>query len=477
MATGEKVGDEAMRILVIDDDAGLRRSTALLLGDEGHEVHVAANGREGLDLALELELDLILADVRMPVMDGMEFLDAYRRDGGASPIVVTTAYGSVDLAIEAMKRGAYDYLAKPFGRDGLILTLRKAQERERLRREVTRLRSEVPTGRWFGDVVARSPEMVRVLELTRKVAPHPTSVLLVGPTGTGKELLARILHTESPRANAPFVAVNCGAVPETLLESEFFGYVKGAFSGADRDRKGLLEAAHGGTLFLDEVGELPEQLQVKLLRALQEREVRRLGESRSRPFDIRIVSATNRPLQEEVEAGRFRKDFYFRLAVVTIEIPPLRERPDDLAPLVELILGRLHRRLRRNPAVTGVDPSAMELLSRYPWPGNVRELENVLERAIILAEGPRVRVADLPPELRADAAMEVERRDGGGPEGARGLQGDLSVKRNAARMERELIRRALERTGGHRGKAARLLELSDRALRYKIRDYGLDEGD
>ncbi|MEX0843609.1 MAG: sigma-54 dependent transcriptional regulator, partial [Gemmatimonadota bacterium] len=332
MAMSKGVSGEAMRILIVDDDVGLRRSTSLLLGDEGHEVHTAANGREGLDLARELGPELILVDVRMPVMDGLEFLEAYRGDGGEAPVVVTTAYGSMELAVEAMKRGAYDYLAKPFGRDEMILTVRKAQERERLRREVTRLRSEVPAGRWFGDVVARSPEMVRVVELTRKVAPHPTSVLLVGATGTGKELLARILHTESPRADGPFVAVNCGAVPETLLESEFFGYAKGAFSGADRDREGLLAAAHGGTLFLDEVGELPEQLQVKLLRALQEREVRRLGESRSRSFDARVVSATNRPLQEEVDAGRFRKDFYFRLAVVTIEIPPLRERPDDLAP-------------------------------------------------------------------------------------------------------------------------------------------------
>ncbi|MEX2531153.1 MAG: sigma-54 dependent transcriptional regulator [Gemmatimonadota bacterium] len=472
MAMSKGVSGEAMRILIVDDDVGLRRSTSLLLGDEGHEVHTAANGREGLDLARELGPELILVDVRMPVMDGLEFLEAYRGDGGEAPVVVTTAYGSMELAVEAMKRGAYDYLAKPFGRDEMILTVRKAQERERLRREVTRLRSEVPAGRWFGDVVARSPEMVRVVELTRKVAPHPTSVLLVGATGTGKELLARILHTESPRADGPFVAVNCGAVPETLLESEFFGYAKGAFSGADRDREGLLAAAHGGTLFLDEVGELPEQLQVKLLRALQEREVRRLGESRSRSFDARVVSATNRPLQEEVDAGRFRKDFYFRLAVVTIEIPPLRERPDDLAPLVELVLGRLNRRLRRDPAVTGVEPSAMELLARHSWPGNVRELENVLERAVILTEGSRIRVPDLPPELRGEKVA-------GGREvevGADG-SGDLSVKRNAARMESELIRLALERTGGHRGRAAKLLELSDRALRYKIRDYGLEPGD
>jgi two-component system, NtrC family, response regulator AtoC len=459
----EQGGEGGLHILVVDDDPGLRRSASLLLGDEGHRVTTAADGKEGLARARELEPDLILVDVRMPVLDGMGFLAGYREAGGEAPVIVTTAYGSMELAVKAMKRGAYDYLPKPFGRDELILTLRKAQEREQLRREVTRLRAEVPPRRWFGDIVARSPAMERVLEMARKVAPHPTSVLLSGPTGTGKELLARVIHRESPRGDGPFVAVNCAAIPDNLLESEFFGYARGAFSGADRDREGLLEAAHGGTLFLDEVGELPDALQGKLLRALQEREVRRLGESESRPVDLRLLSATNRSLQDEAEEGSFRRDLYFRLAVVTLDIPPLRERPEDIPPLVEHVLGRLRTRLDR--ALEGIEPEAMEGLVRYHWPGNVRELENALERAAIMGESPRIALSDLPAEVREGGASAPELL----PPGA-----DLSVKRQSARLERELIRRALERTGGHRGRAAELLELSDRALRYKIREYELE---
>ncbi len=453
---------DPMRILVVDDDAGLRRSTSLLLADEGHQVETAAHGREGLERARDFDPELILVDVRMPVMDGMAFLETYRTEGGGAPVIVTTAYGSMELAVKAMKRGAYDYLPKPFGRDELVLTLRKAQERERLRREVSRLRSELPSRQHYGEIVARSPQMARILEMVGKVAPHPTSILLTGPTGTGKELLARTLHRESPRADGPFVAVNCGAVPENLLESEFFGYARGAFSGADRDREGLLEAAHGGTLFLDEVGELPEALQVKLLRVLQEREIRRLGETEPRKVDLRLLAATNRSLQSEVEEGRFREDLYFRLAVVTLDVPPLRERPEDLPPLVEHVLDRLRSRLGRT--LRGVDGEAMEVLARYPWPGNVRELENVLERAAILAEGDRIGEADLPPEVRE-----------GRGKGSALLPPDaeLSVKVQTARLEKELIRRALERTGGHRARAAELLELSDRALRYKIKEYGL----
>jgi two-component system, NtrC family, response regulator AtoC len=488
-----------MKVLVVDDDRGLRQSVSFILQDGGYLPRVAAGAEEGLEAAEAFQPDLVLVDFRMPGMDGLEFLSAYRKAGGEAPVIVMTAYGSMDLAVKAMQAGAYDYLPKPFGADEILLTLRKAQEREMLRREVGRLREEVTAGRRFGDIVAAAPEMIRVMETARKVARHPTTILLEGATGTGKELLARLVHSESTRSQGPFLAVNCGAIPENLLESEFFGHVRGAFTGAERDREGLFEAAGGGTLFLDEVGELPDFLQVKLLRVLQEGEVRRVGESATRPVDARIVAATNRDLKEEVAAGRFREDLYYRLAVVTLRIPPLRDRPDDLPLLVRHFVKRHGERL--GIEVTGVDPLAMRALAAYGWPGNVRELENVLERALVLAEGDRLGVEDLPvavatgeatgagsgsptgsgdadPGVPGEAPESPEVAAPGGPVGSTASTGDggedLSVKRRAAALERDLIRKALARTEGNRTRAAELLELSDRALRYKIRDYGLE---
>ncbi len=458
-----------MKVLVVDDDAGLRKSLTLILEDAEYKVVVASDAEEGLKKARESAPNLILVDVRMPGMDGLGFVETYRGDGGAAPVVVMTAYGSIDVAVEAIKKGASDFLAKPFGGEEVLLTLKKVEERERLRKEVGRLRTEVRAERRFGEIVARSPEMVQALEMATKVARHPTSILIQGTTGTGKELLAGLIHRESDRASGPFVAVNCGAIPEGLLESQFFGYVKGAFSGADSDREGLFEAAHGGTLFLDEIGELPESLQVKLLRVLQEGEVRRVGATDTKRIDARIIAATNRALETDVEEGRFRSDLYYRVAVLTLELPPLRERTEDLPHLIQHLLELQEERL--GIQVDGIDRPAMEALLGYGWPGNVRELENVLERALVLAEGSKVRLTDLPDHLR----------DGGaGPEAlvaAAGASGDedLSVKRRSAQLEKHLIRKALAKTGGHRGKAAEILELSDRALRYKIQEYGLDE--
>ena len=458
-----------MKILVVDDDTGLRRTLSLILGDADYDVVLAADGEEGLRKAVEASPDLVLTDVRMPEMDGLTFVERYRADGGEAPVIVMSAYGSMDLALEAMKRGAYDYIHKPFGADEILLVLRKAEERESLRKEVGRLREEVAAQRRYGEIVARAPGMVRVLEMARKVARHPTSVLLQGDTGTGKELLARLIHSESARGDQPFVAVNCGAIPEQLLESEFFGHVKGAFSGADRDRKGLFETAHGGTLFLDEVGDLPESLQVKLLRALQEGEIRRVGESTDRPVDVRVLSASNRDLKEAAGEG-FREDLYFRLAVVTLTLPPLRERMEDLPELVQRLLERHAKRIKV-PAPQ-VSPEAMDCLAAYPWPGNVRELENVLERSLVLVDDGPVTPAELPEVIRTGVS--------GGVAAGRGMAaevtgaGDLSVKKWGEAVERLLIAEALRRTDGHRGNASELLELSDRALRYKIREFGLD---
>jgi DNA-binding NtrC family response regulator len=460
-----------MKILVIEDSDGLRRSLTLILRNAGYEVRAAENGEQGLRMAEAEEPDIILTDVRMPVMDGIAFLDRYREGGGQAAVVVMTAYGGIDLAVEAVQHGAADYLAKPFGADEVHLVLRKVEEREALRREVGRLRDEVDAARAVGGMVAESPGMARVVAMARKVARHPSSILIQGETGTGKEVLARLIHQESDRRDAPFIAVNCGAVPGTLLESEFFGHVRGAFSGADRDRVGLFETAHLGTLFLDEVGEIPEPMQVKLLRVLQEGEVRRVGESMPRPVNARILAATNRDLREEVEAGRFREDLYYRLAVVTLDVPPLRDRPEDLPRLVQELLNRHAGRMHL--PVPRVTPRAMRWIQTQEWLGNVRELENALERALVLAEGGQLDASDLTGE---ETEADLEAGPGGelSPVFLPAATSDLSVKRWGAALERELIRRALEKTGGHRGQAAELLELSARALRYKIREYGLD---
>jgi two-component system response regulator AtoC len=451
-----------VKILIIDDDAGLRKSLTLILGDAGYDVVQAEDGEQGLATAREQSPDIILCDVRMPKLGGIEFLDQYRAGGGEALILVMTAYGGLDLAMEAMKKGAYDYIPKPFGSDDVLLIVRKAEEREQLRKEVGRLRREVRAEARFGEIVVGSPAMRKAIDIAEKVAPHDSPVLLTGASGTGKELVARMLHRQSARADAAFVPINCGGVPEQLLESEFFGFVKGAFTGADRDKEGLFEVADGGTLFLDEVGELPGALQVKLLRALQEGEVRRIGATETSRVDVRVISATNRDLEEAVESGDFRKDLYYRLCVVPIHLPPLRSRGEEIPELTKHMLERHSARL--GVPVEGIDPKAMQVLFEYPWPGNIRELENVIERALVLTEGPSITLDDLPESVRRPA-----------PEGPSiGVDGDdLSVKRHGARLERHLIQLALDRTGGNKTQAADLLELSPRALRYKIQEYGI----
>ena len=452
-----------MKILIIDDDAGLRKSLTLILGDAGYEVTQAEDGEAGLSAAVEEAPDIILCDVRMPRLGGLEFLDAYREAGGEALVLVMTAYGGLELAVEAMKKGAYDYIPKPFGADEVLLVVRKAEEREQLRREVGRLRQEVRADARFGEFVVGSPAMRHAMEVVQKVAPHDSPVLIMGSSGTGKELVARMIHREGSRSDAPFVPVNCGGVPEQLLESEFFGFVKGAFTGADRDKQGLFEAADGGTLFLDEVGELPGSLQVKLLRALQEGEVRRLGATETTRVNVRVIAATNRDLEEAVENGDFRKDLYYRLAVVPIHLPQLRSRREEIPKLAAHLLERHARRLRVE--VEGIEPDAMEVLLAYGWPGNIRELENVLERALVLTDRTKISLADLPEVVRRPPP------DGGGIS----VDGDdLSVKRHGARMEKHLIELALDRTGGNKTQAAELLELSPRALRYKIQEYGVE---
>src|SRR5688572_21542400 len=386
-----------MTVLIIDDEPGLRQTVSLILADEGYEVHAASDGEEGLAKALEVQPDVVLCDVRMPRLSGIEFLEKYRAANGTAMVIVMTAYGGMETAIQAMKKGAYDYLPKPFSPDQLVLTLKKAEEREALRREVTRLRAEVSIERRYREIVVKSPAMTKALEVATKVAKHPSPVLITGESGTGKELIARLIHDESERARAAFVPVNCGAIPENLLESELFGYTKGAFTGADRDKPGLFEAASGGTLLLDEIGDMPVTLQVKLLRVLQESEIRRLGDTRARSVDVRLVAATNKDLDEEVRLGDFRRDLFYRIAVVPIHLVPLRQRRDEIPLLVHHFIEQYNRKLKLD--IRGIDADAMRVLLEYPWPGNVRELENTVERALVLSDGPKITADDLPTNI------------------------------------------------------------------------------
>jgi two-component system response regulator AtoC len=449
------------RVLVIDDEAGLRHTLLLILRDEGYRVTVADDGESGLRTALAEQPDLILCDIRMPRTGGLDFLQRYQDGGGTGLVIMMSAYGALETAVEAMRRGAYDYISKPFNADEVLLTLRKAEEREQLRREVARLKREVGEVEGFEGVVGTSAAMREVMELAMRVAPFPSTVLLTGESGSGKEAVARAVHQASPRKDRGFVAVNCGAIPENLLESELFGHEKGAFTGADRAREGVFEEADGGTLFLDEIGELSVQLQVKLLRVLQERVIRRVGGSGERPVDVRVLAATARDLVEQVKAGKFRDDLYYRINVVQIHLPPLRTRPEDVPLLAEHFLRRHAERLK--VATPGLPRSLLPVLAAYSWPGNVRELENVLERALILSGG-EIGVEHLPPHVRTGKHL-FELRDD---------DGDLSVKRRLPALEKTLIARALERCNGNRTRAAELLDLSVRALSYKIHDYGLE---
>jgi two-component system, NtrC family, response regulator AtoC len=449
------------RVLVIDDEAGLRHTLLLILRDEGYRVTVADDGESGLRTALAEQPDLILCDIRMPRMGGLDFLQRYQEGGGTGLVIMMSAYGALETAVEAMRRGAYDYISKPFNADEVLLTLRKAEEREQLRREVARLKREVGEIQGFEGVVGTSAAMREVMELAMRVAPFPSTVLLTGESGSGKEAVARAVHRASPRRDRGFVAVNCGAIPENLLESELFGHEKGAFTGADRAREGVFEEADGGTLFLDEIGELSVQLQVKLLRVLQERVIRRVGGSGERPVDVRVLAATARDLVEQVKAGKFRDDLYYRINVVQIHIPPLRTRPEDVPLLAEHFLRRHAERLK--VATPGLPPALVPLLAAYSWPGNVRELENVLERALILSGG-EIGVEHLPPHVRSGKQLFDLPGD----------EGDLSVKRRLPALEKTLIARALERCNGNRTRAAELLDLSVRALSYKIHDYELE---
>ncbi len=450
------------RILVIDDEESIRHMLQMLLGKEGWHVEVAEDGQEGLKRLMTRDFDLLLCDVRMPELGGLELLDHIQSRSIDTTVIVMSAFGSREMAIDALKRGAYDYIDKPFQKDEILLTVVKAIEHLRLTRENQALRRQVDERRGLQRMVGQSPAIERVLSMIEKVASFKSTVLLTGESGTGKELAARALHDCSPRADQPFVAINCGAIPADLLESELFGHVKGAFTDASTDKEGLFRAADGGTLLLDEIAELPQNLQVKLLRVLQEEEIRPVGSSQPLSVDVRIIAATLHDLEQLVDQGDFRQDLFYRLHVIGIDIPPLRQRRSDIPLLVDHFLARQNQRL--NTAVKGVTDAALDLLMAYHWPGNIRELHNCIERGVVICEGERIGVDDLPPTI-ADADPTYDTLFD---------SDELSIKKMSARLEKHLITRALEETDGNRTHASKLLEISHRALLYKIKDYDID---
>ena len=449
------------RVLVVDDEENIRLVLRTLLKKHDYQVETAESAEAALRQIERFDPDFVLADVRMSGMTGLELCTELKARSSLATVILMSAYGSMDLAIDAIKAGAYDYISKPFKQDEVLLALAKAEERESLRRENRALKQAMRKDKTFHGILGKSEAIEKVFATIEKVAEYKTTVLIQGESGTGKELVSRALHEKSPRKSKAFVAVNCGAIPETLLESELFGHKKGAFTDAHADKKGLFAEAHDGTLFLDEIGELPLSLQVKLLRVLQEGSIRPLGATRDQEVDVRVIAATVRDLRREVAEGRFREDLYYRLNVLQINVPPLRERRADINLLVEHFIERNNGRL--GTQIRDVAPRTRKLLLDHPWPGNVRELENTIERAVVLAETDVITVADLPERMREPAD----------PVAASLSNGELSIKKTARFMEEALIRRALEKTGGNRTKASKLLELSHRALLYKIKDYGI----
>ena len=502
---------EPVRILVADDEPNLRRVLTAILRRDGHEVLQATAGDEAI--ALLDGIDVLVTDLRMPRVDGMELLRHAVKAQPQLPVIMITAYGSVGQAVEAIKAGAFDYIEKPFEQDQIRTIIDKAVRHVVAGRAAprsalyTRASTDEVKGR-FG-LIGDSPEMRSVFELIAKVADSPSTVLITGESGTGKELVAKALHEGSSRNGAPFIKINCAAIAKTLMESELFGHDKGAFTGAVSSKPGRFELADGGTLFLDEIGEIPVEMQVKLLRAIQESEFERVGGIKTIKVDVRLITATNRDLEQEIARGNFREDLYYRLNVVPLLVPPLRRRVGDLPLLVRYIIRRFNERLKKN--VTGIEDDALAALHAHAWPGNIRELENVLERTILLREGPTITRADLmraglPDEPTAHAASPAGAPAAGGPPSSPGLApvagaaldddddatpleagaeptgpSDTSLKdivrAETSRVEREVITRALGETGGNVTQAAKLLKISRKSLQMKMKELGLRDPD
>jgi two-component system response regulator HydG len=451
----------APKILVADDEPGMRKSLAIMLRRDGYTVSEAASGQAALEQLGADVFGLVIADLRMEPVSGLELLRAIKQATPGVEVILMTGFGSIESAVEAMKLGAFDFITKPFQQEEILLRVRNALEKHRLKEEVDLLRAEVTTAFGVEGIVGTSAPMRQLLELLPRAARSDSTVLITGESGTGKELVARALHAASRRADGPFVSVSCAALPEPLLESELFGHVKGAFTGALAARKGLLEEAHRGTFFLDEIGEAPASIQVKLLRVLEERTLRRLGDNRPIAIDVRIVAATNRDLQTAVREKRFREDLLYRLDVISIHLPPLRERMEDVPLLARHFLGLHCRKLERR--LEGIAPAAMDALRHYSFPGNVRELSHVLERAVALAAGPVIEVHDLP-----EAVVRGET-----PPPPPSAPGTSSLREAVDSVEQEQILEALRQTDWNISRAAQRLGISRNTLRYRMEKYRL----
>ncbi len=476
---------EKKQILVVDDEANLRRVLSAQLGRDGYEVHTAEDGEEGLAFLKEHHIDLVITDLRMPKVDGMDLLRAALRDDPSRPVVLLTAHGTVDNAVEALKTGAFDYITKPFDQNEVRVVVKKAlRTRDLASADATRDVSAAPLrggSDRFG-IIGESPPIQELYAILERVADTPTTVLISGESGTGKELVARALHENSSRRDRPFIKVNCAAIPKDLMESELFGYERGAFTGAVGSKPGRFELASGGTLFLDEIGEIPNEMQVKLLRVLQESEFERVGGIKTIHVDVRLVAATNRDLKREIAVGTFREDLFYRLNVVPIALPALRDRRSDIPHLCAHFVAKFNARLKKS--IEGIEPDALERLSSHAWPGNIRELENVVERALLFADGARIRLDDLPEEIRSGATLApgaslplaaAAADTSLAPSTPDGLK--EQVKAAMSKLERDLIERALKQTHGNVTHAARLLKISRKGLQLKMKELNLRERD
>lgn len=460
------------RILVVDDEKSMRDFLEILLTKNGYKVKVASSGTDAIQLIEGADYDLVISDIRMPEMSGLELLRRIKSVQPETIVIMITAYASTQQAVEAMKQGAYDYVTKPFKVDEIKIILKNALEKRRLERENIQLKRELKDKYQFGNIIGSSPEMVKIYRLIERVAMTRTNILISGESGTGKELVARAIHFNSDRREKSFVTINCGAIPESLMESELFGHIKGAFTGALNNKMGLFEVAHEGTTFLDEIGELPTHVQVKLLRAIQERTFRRVGGTESIQVNVRIICATNKNLTEEIAEGKFREDLYYRLNVIQIHMPPLRDRREDIVPLAQFFLDKYNKALARE--IRKISNEAMECLLCYNYPGNVRELENVIERCVALEPSDVILLDTLPEEVRKSRAAPNEVL-GGFP--SLNIPDDgLSLEGVVEDFEKRLLLQAMERTNGIKKRAAELLNVSFRSFRYRLEKYGLSNG-